>query len=158
MNKFLLLLLILVSSISFAALAQKRIDKAVEIYQEKFFLSLIITQDSNKVGGYPVGNYYDFVGITRNGVTQIGGTNHPELIIGFLVGQGMNIEESWYREPLTRCDYAEVMVPSSLAIRVKSNAQEGLLKKLGFRKVEKPRDGCPNGSVVHYDFRISGKK
>ena len=159
MNKFILSLIFIIFRCTIPALAQKTNDKIVEVYQEKFFLSQIQTSAFSTPNSYPAGSYYGFIGITRNGITDIGGTKNPELLIGFLIGQGIDVEEAWYRGSLTRCDLADVMVPSSLTIRVRNNKQEELLKKFGFRKVDKPTSGgCSNSNLAHYDFRIQNKK
>lgn len=73
------------------------------------------------------------------------------MMLGYLLGKGIEIEDAWYKAYETRCGNSEVIVSSSLVIRVSSEKNKDLLIKHGFMKVDKPSAACPY-NVIHYSF------
>jgi len=135
-------------------IAQNMPADNIERYNSIFFYQSVKpeSQDWEKEPPvFPNGHYYRFNGIVRNGTTYLQEVTRPDLILGYLLGQGIEIEDAWYRPYATHCGPLEVMVGSSLDIRIKSDKHNELLNKYGFVKAAKPSAGCPN-NVIHYSF------
>ena len=148
------LLFVLLFILPIAVYSQNKSMDIVDVYNKRLFYSPInieFPKEQNVNSSFPKGYYYYFRGIIRNDTTYLHEIKNPELIMGFLIGQGIQLEEAWFIGAETRCGIADVMVPSSLTIRVSKGDQSKSLKKFGFFSVEKPISGCSNHGI-HYSF------
>jgi hypothetical protein len=152
MNFLRLITILLILGLPLQILAQDKPTEKEELYTS-IFLSQSVepqAQDWEKEPPiFPSGYYYQFNGISIVGVAQE--VTRPDLVLGYLIGQGIIIEDAWYRQRSTYCGFSEVIVGSSLAIRTESDKHNDLLKRYGFIKVERPLASCPS-AVTHYSF------
>ena len=152
MRIFCLSLVLLLSCMTGKLAAQ---NKQAETYFSIAFYQPVKFKSENWFEHPPVfstGHYYQFADFYGENVFR-----SPLMLLGFLLGQGIELEEAWFRGHSTRCGYAETIVDSSLAIRVRTDKQAEALKKFGFVKTNQPAASCPNG-VTHYFFGGSHQK
>ena len=108
---------------------------------------------------FPPGAYYRFVGeILHTDSGTVYKRSQPyscELMLGYLLGAGIDIREAWYRGPESNCHGFQVMVDASLLIRLDHTTDQEKLERLGFETVRSNDPGpgqCPY-NVLHYIFK-----
>ncbi len=101
------------------------------------------------------GYYYNLSTIKRVGVKgfDMSDFDHQksDIILGYLLGKGIKIEEAWFRSADSSCGVLDVWVMPSLCIRLKNDSYSEYLATLGFLIVDGPVAQCPY-SVKHYLF------
>jgi hypothetical protein len=149
-----LVLLLTVCSLPLQIFAQQPSEKKIHRYQQLFFIqppTVEIQNWTKEPVDFPEGYYYQFLGVKQEDKTILYPVNHPRLLLGYLLGQGIEIEEAWHRDDAPSCGIYEVIVSSSLAIRTLHDKHDDQLKALGFFKVDEPKADCPY-TVYHYIF------
>ncbi|MTI32276.1 hypothetical protein [Xanthovirga aplysinae] len=144
-----ILLVALCALFSFNCYAQNLSTEQVEEYYQLFFDGGVKVEmqnwekDSLELSS---GHYYSFA---ENNAMNI---SSPNMILGFLIGKGLKIEEAWYRKNENSCGRMMVMVPSSLLIKASDDSQTDIFEKLGFKKSTNPSVGMCPYLVTHYIF------
>jgi hypothetical protein len=104
----------------------------------------------------PEGTYYQFVGeiIYKDGdrIFVHNPVRNPERFFGYLIALNVSIIEAWYRMQESNCRGYDVVINSSLLIRVRNRVSDEMMEELGFIYTDYPSVGkCPY-NVMHYSF------
>lgn len=109
------------------------------------------------------GIYYEFVGDEASGeATSPRRIDQPDLILGYLFGNGVDVQEAWFKSYSSNCSppgsnqAMDVIVPAKLIIRTASPINENKARKMGVERRSSPSIGTCAYQVRHYTF-ISSK-
>ena len=148
-----IVLLFMCQSLELAA--QSEPDRQVERYRSLFLHNRLNGgefENWNKVPPtFPKGYYYQFAGKIRSDTAWTSEVDNPEMILGYLIGLGVEVEDAWFKGYDANCDEFSAAANTYLAIRLKSNKHSELLGKHGFQKTDRPSAPCPY-NVIRYSF------
>lgn len=105
------------------------------------------------------GVYYEYTGKeTSEEAASPRRIDHPDLILGFLSGKGVDIQEAWFKSYSSSCSppgsnqAMDVIVPAKLIIRVASPINESEARQMGVKRQSSPSMGTCAYQVRHYTF------
>ncbi len=105
------------------------------------------------------GVYYEFTGEeTSEEASSSRRIEYPEVILGYLSGNGVDIQEAWFKSYSSSCSppgsnqAMDVIVPAKLIIRVASPISENEARQMGVTRRSSPSMGTCAYQVRHYTF------
>lgn len=105
------------------------------------------------------GIYYEFTGgETSEEAASERRIEYPEVILGYLSGNGVDVQEAWFKSYSSSCSppgsnqAMDVIVPAKLIIRVASPISENEARRMGVARRSSPSMGTCAYQVRHYTF------
>lgn len=150
--------MLLLASLASVGYAQDK--SSMDYYESLFngdikvdFLRYKVDQDK-----FEKGSYFYYVGKMNAKMDSLGyrpPTVSWEMVIGFLLNEGIPIQEAWFRDAASSCSASNVEGPvrATLLIRFDNTLSRKLMAKYGFVQINKPDLGnCPY-EINYIDFR-----